>query len=146
MELQNVPEQELEELAGIYESKGLTRGTATLVANELTARDALAAHLDAELHIDPNDLTNPWHAGFASAVSFFAGAVLPLLAITLTPTLVRIPFTFLSVVIALIITGFLSAHAGDAQKGRAVVRNVLGGILAMTITYGIGKLFGVVGI
>lgn len=146
VELQSVPEQELEELIGIYETKGLTHPTATLVARELTAKDALAAHLDAELHIDPNDLTNPWHAGFASALSFLAGAMLPLLAIMLTPALVRIPFTFLSVVVALVITGFLSAHAGDAHKSRAVIRNVLGGVLAMTITYGIGKLFGVAGV
>ena len=145
-ELANEPEKELAELIGLYESKGLTRPTAAIVANELTARDALAAHLDAELHIDPEKLTSPWHAGFASAASFFAGAVLPMLAITLPPPTWRIPFTFVSVLFALAITGALSAHAGEANKTQAVIRVVLGGAFAMAITFGIGNLFGVAGI
>jgi VIT1/CCC1 family predicted Fe2+/Mn2+ transporter len=142
-ELANVP---LEELTKLYEHKGLSRQTAEAVAQELTAHDAFAAHAEAELGIDPNDLTNPWHAGLASALAFFAGAILPILAITVPPAPFRIPVTFVSVVLALVVTGYLSAHAGDTHKTRAIMRNVAGGVLAMLITFGIGKLFGVVGL
>ncbi|TSC85624.1 MAG: hypothetical protein G01um10148_1010 [Parcubacteria group bacterium Gr01-1014_8] len=145
-ELEEEPEHELEELVTLYEAKGLSRDTARTVANELTARDAFAAHLDAELHIDPNALTNPWHAAYASAASFFAGAVIPMLAITLPTPSMRIPVTFISVVFALAITGTLSAYAGEANKTQATMRVVLGGALAMAVTFGIGKLFGVAGI
>lgn len=142
-ELETEPDKELEELTTIYEAKGLSRPTAATVAHELTAHDAFAAHLEAELHIDPAKLANPWHAAFASAASFFAGAVLPMVAITLPPPEWRIPVTFVSVIIALAITGSLSAYVGDANKTRATTRVVLGGALAMAITFGIGKLFGV---
>jgi VIT1/CCC1 family predicted Fe2+/Mn2+ transporter len=73
-ELDEYPERELAELAGIYQAKGLTPETADLVARELTAHDAFAAHVHAELGIDPGELTNPWHAAAASAVSFTVGA------------------------------------------------------------------------
>ncbi len=145
-ELAEMPEAEFAELAGIYESKGLSKATAHQVATELTAHDAFAAHVDAELQINPDDLTNPWHAAFASAASFFCGAIIPLVAIALPPANIRIPVTFAAVLVVLIITGTLSAYAGGANKTRATVRVVVGGILAMVITFGIGKLFGVVGI
>lgn len=145
-ELREEPEAELAELTAIYEQKGLRPETARQVADELTAHDVFAAHVDAELHIDPNDLTNPWSAAFASAVSFLAGAVIPLIAIALPPAEYRIPVTFVAVLLALMVTGTLSAQAGGANKTVATVRVVLGGILAMAITFGIGKLFGVVGI
>ena len=145
-ELEEEPEEELEELIRIYESKGLMRATAETVAKELTAHDAFAAHVDAELQLDPNDLTNPWAAAFASAISFLSGAVIPLIAIALPPASLRIPVTFVAVLVALIITGTLSAYAGDAKKMRATIRVVLGGAIAMFVTYGIGKLFGVSGV
>ena len=145
-ELLHDPESELEELASLYEAKGLTTATAHAVAEELTARDAFAAHADAELHIDPNDLTNPWHAAFASALSFLAGAIIPLVAIILPPASIRVPVTFAAVLVVLVITGTLSAQAGGAGKTRAIVRVVAGGALAMAITFGIGKIFGVIGI
>lgn len=145
-ELENEPEAELEELTGIYEAKGVSRSTAELVAKELTAHDVFAAHVDAELQIDPNDLTNPWQAAFASAISFVSGAIIPLLAIALPSAQYRIPVTFVAVLIALIVTGTLSAYAGEAKKLRATVRVVLGGVVAMVVTFGVGKLFGVAGI
>jgi VIT1/CCC1 family predicted Fe2+/Mn2+ transporter len=145
-ELEMMPEQELAELVTIYEGKGLSKATAKIVADELTAHDAFAAHVDAELGIDPNDLTNPWHAAYASGAAFFCGAILPLAAILIPPASVRIPVTFISVLIALTATGGLSAHAGGASKRVAIVRVVLGGTVAMIVTFGIGKLFGVVGI
>jgi len=145
-ELIDSPEQELEELAAIYASKGLSTETAHVVARELTAKDAFAAHMDAELGIDPNELTDPWHAAWASTLSFFFGAIIPLAMIVLAPADTRIYVTFFGVLVALIITGMLSAYAGGASKRRATARVVIGGMLAMIITFGIGKLFGIAGI
>lgn len=145
-ELENEAEKELEELTTLYEAKGLTRPTAETVAKELTARDAFAAHVDIELNIDPEKLTSPTHAAIASGASFTAGALLPLLAITVPPASLRIPITFLAVLIALAITGSLSAHVGGSSKMRATIRVVIGGALAMAITYGVGTIFGTVGI
>lgn len=146
LELETVPEEELEELISIYEVKGLSRQTAETVAKELTLHDAFAAHVDAELGINPNNLTNPFHAAYASGLAFFAGAMIPIIAILISPTSMYIQITFLSVIIALIITGTLSAHAGGANKIKAVTRVVIGGVLAMIVTFGVGKLFGVTGI
>jgi len=141
-ELIEYPEAELKELAGLYEKKGLSPQTAAQVAEELTAHDAFAAHIDIELGIDPDELTNPWHAAISSAVSFTVGALLPLLTILLLPTSIRIPVTFVAVLIALAITGWVSARLGGADPIRATRRVVIGGALAMAITFAIGHLFG----
>lgn len=145
-ELKEYPEKELQELAIIYKRKGLTEKTALLVAKELTAHDAFAAHVDAELGIDPDDLTNPWHAALASAFAFVVGAVIPLAAILVPPSSVRIPVAFFSVIIALAITGTISAKVGGANVVTATIRVVTGGAIAMAVTYGIGSLLGVSGI
>lgn len=145
-ELEHHPEEELKELASIYEHKGLSGKTAKLVAEELTAKDPIAAHFDAELRIDPENLINPWHAAFASALSFLLGAVIPLVAITVPPLSVRVPFAFFSVIVALVLTGTLSAMVGGANVKRAIIRVVSGGVLAMAATYLVGRLFGVSGL
>lgn len=145
-ELNVYPEQELAELADIYEKKGLSRQTALTVAKELTAKDPFKAHVDAELGIDPENLTNPWHAAFASAASFLVGAVIPLIAILLPPVNLRIPVAFISVIFALAISGILSASAGGAHIMKATARIVIGGIIAMAVTYSLGRLFGTNGI
>ncbi|RYV52695.1 VIT1/CCC1 transporter family protein [Pengzhenrongella frigida] len=141
-ELADDPAAELAELADLYRRKGLSGATALLVAEELTAQDAFAAHVDVELGLDPDALTNPWHAAFASAVAFTVGALLPLAAITLSPASVRVAATFAVVVLALAITGSVSAFLGKASRLRAVLRVVLGGALAMAVTFGIGALLG----
>lgn len=145
-ELRDEPDYELIELTGIYQAKGLTPETARKVAEELTAHDAFTAHAEAELGLDPTELTNPWQAALSSAVAFTLGALLPLLAILLPPVTARIPVTFAAVLVALALTGSLSARLGGSPRGRAVVRVVLGGALAMAVTYGIGQLAGVTGI
>ncbi|GAB3590757.1 VIT family protein [Angustibacter peucedani] len=145
-ELREMPHEELEELAEIYEGKGLTPELAREVAQQLTAHDAFAAHVDVELGIDPDDLTDPWAAASASAVSFFVGALLPLVAILLPPHAFRVPVTFVAVVLALALTGWQSARLGDADRRRAVLRNVAGGALAMGVTYCVGLLVGGIGI
>lgn len=141
-ELASHPEQELAELADIYESKGLSQKTAALVAKELSAKDPIKAHLDAELNIDEEDLTNPWQAAFASLFSFTAGGLIPFISILAVPTHLRFGVTFIAVTIALLLTGFLSATAGGASRRRAMLRVVVGGALAMLVTFGVGHLFG----
>ncbi|MBJ7340956.1 VIT family protein [Mycolicibacterium sp.] len=145
-ELVDSPADELAELAAIYEGKGLSPATAWQVAEELTAHDDFAAHVDAELGIDPDDLTNPWQASLSSAVSFTIGALLPLIAIIALPPAVRIPVTFVAVLIALALTGTVSARLGGADPTRAVLRVTIGGAIAMIVTYGIGQLLGVAGV
>jgi vacuolar iron transporter family protein len=141
-ELEKMPGTEFRELAKMYERKGLRRDTARQVAEQLTAHDALAAHAEIEFGIIPNKLTNAWHAAFASMVAFTIGALLPLLAITLSPLSVRVWLTVLTVVGALAVAGFLQARLGFSPWGRAVLRNVGGGLLAMGLTYGVGALVG----
>jgi len=141
-ELQEDPAAELDELASLYRAKGLSPATARLVAQELTDHDAFAAHAEVELGIDPDELTNPWQAAISSALSFTIGALLPLLAILLPPIGLRIPVTVVAVLVALSVTGAVSARLGGAPAGRAVVRNVIGGGLALAITFAIGHLVG----
>ncbi|WP_394552909.1 VIT family protein [Agromyces sp. MMS24-JH15] len=141
-ELETMPEQELAELAGLYRAKGLSAETAERVAAELTAHDALAAHLETELRLSRDDVANPWHAAGASALSFLVGAVLPMLAILLPPPEWRVATTFLAVIVALAITGWLSAWIGESPRLRAVLRVVIGGALALAVTWVIGGLLG----
>ncbi|MQW77639.1 VIT family protein [Nocardioides sp. dk4132] len=141
-ELAEQPEAEREELAGLLVERGLSEDVAREAAEQMMARDPLAAHARVELGIDPDDITNPWAAAFASAVSFVAGALLPLLVILLAPDDIRVVVTVLSVLVALAITGVTSATLGYAPRTRAVVRNVAGGALAMGVTYAIGSLLG----
>ena len=141
-ELKDFPKEELDELKNIYVSKGLSAKTAEAVAKELTLKDAYAAHIDAELGIDPENLANPWHAAIASALAFLAGAALPLLAIMLPPQNIRIVVAFISTLIALMLTGALSAKFGRAPVRKAVIRVTAGGALAMVVTYSIGHLVG----
>ncbi|MDX3768081.1 MULTISPECIES: VIT family protein [unclassified Streptomyces] len=145
-ELQETPEAELAELSGLLEGKGLSRKVAREAAVQLTERDALRAHAEVELGIDPDDLTNPWHAAGASFLAFTAGALLPLLAIVLPPAWLRLVVTVLAVLAALALTGWWSARLGDAAVGRAVLRNMGGGAVAMGVTYAAGALLGAVGV
>ncbi len=141
-ELAEKPDEEFEELVGLYQSKGLSPETARTVARELTDHDVFAAHVDVELGIDPDELTNPWHAAISSAISFTIGALLPMLAILLPGPSVRIPITFFAVLVALAVTGWISARLGGADPVRATQRVVVGGALAMAVTYAIGRAMG----
>lgn len=141
-ELIEQPEVELMELAELYEQKGLSPQTARQVAEELTAADALAAHAETELHIDPDDLVNPLTAGIASALAFVLGALLPLLAITLPPSGARVPVAVTVTLLALTLLGWLSARAGGSNPRRAVLRVLVGGTIGLAITYAIGNVTG----
>lgn len=142
-ELATMPEEELAELAGIYEDKGLTPELAYQVALQLHEKDALAAHAEVELGIDAGEFSNPWQAAATSAVAFAIGAALPLLAITLSPLDLRVSITFAVVIVALIGTGLISARVGGAPRGPAVLRNVVVGVITMAVTFGIGSVVGI---
>ncbi|MFC9458626.1 VIT family protein [Streptomyces sp. NPDC056637] len=145
-ELREYPEAELVELTGLLEDRGLSPEVAREAAEQLTSRDALRAHARVELGIDPDDLTNPWHAAWASFLAFTVGALLPLLAIVLPPGAWRLPVTVVSVLAALALTGWSSARMGSAAVRPAVWRNMAGGALAMAVTYGAGSLLGAAGV
>jgi VIT1/CCC1 family predicted Fe2+/Mn2+ transporter len=141
-ELATMPDEEFAELVEIYEGKGLSHETAVQVATELTEHDALAAHLEAELNIDPDDLVNPLHAAVASAIAFVVGALLPFIAILLPPRGWRVPVTVVAVLLALALAGTISARMGEADRKRSVLRVVIGGAVGLGLTYAIGRLFG----
>lgn len=141
-ELLEQPEEELQELIDIYRSRGLSDPTARAVAEELTAIDPIKAHLDAELNIQEQELTNPWHAALSSAISFLAGAILPMLAVIFSPVEWRIWATVIASLVALAITGGLGAYLGRSPMMRPVVRVTIGGALALAVTWGIGALIG----
>ncbi|MFC7306707.1 VIT family protein [Streptomyces monticola] len=145
-ELREQPRAELDELAQLLEDRGLSADVAREAAEQLTEKDALRAHARVELGIDPDELTNPWHAAGASFLAFTVGALLPLLAIVLPPSSVRLYVTVASVLAALVLTGWVSARLGSAPVGPSVARNVGGGALAMAVTYGAGSLLGAAGV
>jgi VIT1/CCC1 family predicted Fe2+/Mn2+ transporter len=141
-ELKLQPDAELDELAALYEARGLSAETARQAATELTAHNPLAAHAELELRLDPEQLTNPWLAAISSAVSFTIGALLPLIAILLPPASTRIAITVAAVLLALAITGWVAARLGGAKALLPILRVTIGGALAMAITFGIGHLVG----
>jgi VIT1/CCC1 family predicted Fe2+/Mn2+ transporter len=142
LKLKNNPDEELEELTQAYVERGVSKETATKVAQELTDKDALKAHLQIEFQLDEDDLNSPSQAAIASLLSFTVGGLIPFLAVIFSPEPIRLYVTFIAVVFALILTGYLSAKVGNASKKRAVLRVVAGGIIAMLVTYFVGSLFG----
>jgi vacuolar iron transporter family protein len=145
-ELEETPDAELIELTGLLEQKGLSAEVAREAAVQLTERDALRAHADVELGIDPDRLTSPWQAAGASFLAFTVGALLPLLAIVLPPPSLRLMVTVVSVLATLMFTGWWSARLGAAPPGRAILRNAAGGAVAMAVTHGAGVLLGAAGV
>ena len=141
-ELATMPYEELAELTQLYQDKGLSPQTARQVAEELTASDALAAHLEAELNIDQKDIVSPWRAAYASAVAFVVGGLLPILAIIVFPDAMRVPATFVAVLLALAITGATGAYLGGSPILRPTIRVVIGGAIALAATFLIGRLLG----
>lgn len=142
LELATDPEGELRELAWFYEQKGMSLELATKVAEELTAKDALKAHAEAELGIDSEQHASPGQAALASFIAFAGGSLLPLLAVTGPWIEYRIPVTVSAVVASLAITGYVGAKIGGAKSSAAIIRNVVVSLLTMGITYAIGQLVG----
>jgi VIT1/CCC1 family predicted Fe2+/Mn2+ transporter len=140
--LRDDPDHELEGLASAYMAKGVSEETARQIARELSAKDAVAAHLEAELQINEEDLNNPAQAALASMISFTIGGLIPLIAVLAASRHTRIAVTFVAVLVALTVTGYASATVGNASRKKAIIRVVIGGAVAMALTYWVGHLFG----
>jgi VIT1/CCC1 family predicted Fe2+/Mn2+ transporter len=141
-ELAGEPDAELQELTGIYRRRGLDPELARTVAMQLTAHDPLATHLRDELGITDETAARPWQAGFVSAASFTAGAVLPILAMLIAPASARIEVIAGVALVLLAVTGAVGGRLGGAPMGRAALRVLLGGGLAMALSALIGNLVG----
>lgn len=131
----------------------LTAGAAALIGGAVSMalgeyvsvgsqKDALLARRAAGGHVEDDEIVSPWAAAAASFVSFFLGAVLPMLAIMLPPADVRIPVTVVATLVALALTGAIGAGLGGSSRRRAAVRVVIGGAVALAVTYGVGSLLG----
>lgn len=142
-ELADLPEAELEELAKIYEARGVTRKTAVAVAKELTQADALSAHAREELGISDLTAANPLQAAFTSAVTFAVGAAMPILVVLLTPAAYSIWALVITTIVFLAVLGALGAKAGGAPIAKATLRVTFWGAVAMAVTAGVGYFFGV---
>lgn len=142
-ELSENPEKELAELSDFYIGRGLSPELASKVAAELTERDAIKAHAEAELGISSDEHVSPFAAAVASFISFALGSVLPIVAISGPWIEFREIATVVSVVIALALTGYVGAKIGGAKPLRAVIRNVFVSLLTMGAAYGIGAILGV---
>ena len=141
-ELETMPDHELDELTEIFAAKGLPQALAREVAVELTQHDALAIHLAEELGITQVTMARPVQAAVSSALAFSLGAAIPLLTAALATDDLRITVTLVVVTASLAALGWAGARFGRAQKTRPVIRVVVGGIIAMAITIGIGQLLG----
>lgn len=142
-ELQTIPQVELDELTGIYVGRGLEPVLARQVAEQLTAHDALQAHLRDELHIDAAELAKPLQAAWISAVSFALFAMVPVGALLAAPLAWALPTIAAASIVSLMILGAIGGVLGGANPLRAAIRVAVGGSLAMGITAGIGRLMGV---
>ncbi|MCB9947497.1 MAG: VIT family protein [Rhodospirillaceae bacterium] len=142
--LEAAPEVELEELAQIYEGRGVEAGLARQVASQLMNHDSLATHARDELGISDISTARPVQAALTSAVTFSVGAGLPLAAVAIAPVAHTIPVVSLASLASLGLLGAIAARAGGAGMGRAAVRVMFWGALAMAVTAGVGTLFGTI--
>jgi VIT1/CCC1 family predicted Fe2+/Mn2+ transporter len=141
-ELAANPEAELTELAGFYVVRGVDAETARLVAQQMTAFDAIGAHARDELHITDMTAARPVTAAFTSAATFSAGAALPLLLAAIVPAFMLVVGEAIASLLFLAILGWIGATAGGAPPFKPVARVVFWGALAMAITAGIGRIIG----
>jgi vacuolar iron transporter family protein len=144
-DLREHPEEQLEDLTAAYEDEGLSPKEAATVARELTKANALVAHADVDFHLDTRHLASPWGSVFASAGSFIIGALIPLVFIMLPPQDYTVPVAFVSVIVALVVTGLISAKASGAPMLKSTSRVVMGGAAAMVVTYLLGNVFRITG-
>lgn len=146
-ELLHAPGEERAEIAGILENYGMSTATAYRAAIEIGRNDPFRAHLQIEYGIDPHDLTSPLHAAVSSAAPFLLGALLPLLTVFLIPDLSRVAGAIAVTAVtllALAITGYVSARIGGTSPVKSVLRLTIGGILGLALTFGAGYAFGAV--
>jgi len=141
-ELAEQPDFEKEELAQVYEARGVDRETAIAVAEQMMAKDALAAHARDELGISDATTARPLQAALASALTFTAGAAAPLLVVPLAPLPLLVPLVAVISLVCLAILGALGAKAGGAPLLPSVLRVSFWGALAMAVTAAVGHVFG----
>jgi len=141
-ELAGQPQAELRELAAIYVKRGLDETLAMKVAEQLSAHDRLGAHMRDELGIDQTALARPMQAAWISAASFASFAVIPIVALLVSPAILRVPMIAAFSLVSLAALGALGGHLGGAPISRASLRVTLGGALAMAVTAAIGLLLG----
>jgi VIT1/CCC1 family predicted Fe2+/Mn2+ transporter len=125
-----------------YINKGVEESRATALANQVMSHDAVKPTLRFRKGIDANNLISPKHAALASLLAFPLGSLIPLLGMTLLPDAYRVVASITFVMLALIFTGFFTAKYGDAPKSRVILRNVIAGLITMTVTFGVGQLIG----
>lgn len=141
-ELERQPDAEREELVRIYQMRGVERETAAAVADQMMTHDALAAHARDELGMSEATSARPLQAAMASALTFTAGAAAPLAVVPLAPAPMLVPAVAIVALACLAVLGALGARAGGAPTGPSVLRVSFWGALAMGVTAGIGRLFG----
>jgi VIT1/CCC1 family predicted Fe2+/Mn2+ transporter len=141
-DLASNPDRELGILTRLFEQRGVEPKLAAEVSRQMSDKDALAVHARAELGIDPDNITNPWSAAAASMVSFIVGGAVPIGAMLLSPRAIEIWVAGAAVVIAMALTGAISARLGRIPLVPSIVRNIAGGLIAMAVTYGVGNLAG----
>lgn len=137
------PLREHDHLVEALTETGIPDDVVESVADSLERHDALGAHTRFRHGVEDDAVVSPWGAAITSLVSFAIGGVIPLLAILASPAVWRLPITMAAVVIALGLLGAVSARLGQAQAGRATLRTIAGGLLALLVTYGIGAALGV---
>lgn len=125
-----------------YLDQGIEPELATKATSEMMSRDSLVTMVRERYGFEVGQYTSPYAAAIASMISFPIGSILPMLAITLLPSQIRVMATFIAVVLALCLTGFVAATLGNANRGRAVIRNMVSGVLTMVVTFIIGSLIG----
>lgn len=143
VELQEMPEEELEILTHIYETRGLSKETAKKVAIELTENDALGAHVRDELGINEISQAKPFQAAMASGTAFTVGGVLPLLVALFSPVSTMEYWLYGFTLVFLIILGITSAKTGGSSIPKSVIRITIWGSIAMLVSAFVGSLFGV---
>ena len=124
-----------------YQATGIPEELAHKATTEMLAGDQLDTAVRERYGFNPKEKTSAIAAALASMIAFPTGSLLPLLAITMIPEDIKLVSTVIAVVIALVITGYTAAALGNANRGKAVLRNVISGLLTMAVTYGIGLLF-----
>jgi vacuolar iron transporter family protein len=142
-ELAGQPQAELNELAMIYVQRGLEKELAMKVAEQLSARDRLGAHMRDELGLSETSLARPMQAAWISAASFASFAAVPIAALLVAPASSRIPAIAALSLVSLAALGGFGGYLGGAPLGRAALRVTVGGALAMAVTALIGRIFGV---
>lgn len=142
-ELETIPEMELLELAKIYESRGLDKETALVVAQQLTDHNALEAHARDELGINEMTQARPFQAAMASGAAFIVGGILPLLVSLFAPVNIMVILQYVCATIFLIILGSLAAKAGGSSIPKAIIRITFWGTVAMGLTAFVGYLFNI---